>query len=153
MDVHSRFRTGAYGDVVPRFNERFILSLGSIKNCLLVDDKLNILPLSKHAKNIVPIEGSLGKLRVEDSPQLKELKDSLSETQPIGTLVETARTVDQAKAIMTFVEAISEKNLRSTVSLTAARGRGSLLQWALLLRQPWRMGIAIFSSHLQARKI
>ena len=24
MDVHSRFRTGAYGDVVPRFNERFI---------------------------------------------------------------------------------------------------------------------------------
>lgn len=30
----------------------------------------------------------------------------------------------QAKAVLTFVEAISEKTLRSTVTLTAARGRG-----------------------------
>ena len=34
------------------------------------------------------------------------------------------RTLDQAKAILTFIEAISEKNLRSTVALTASRGRG-----------------------------
>ena len=133
MDVHTRFRTGAYGDIVPRFNERFILSLGSVKNCLLLDDKLNILPLSKHAKNIVPIAGSLGKVNVEDSAPLKELKESLAETQPIGALVETARTMDQAKAIMTFVEAISEKTLRSTVSLTAARGRGKSASMGLAI--------------------
>lgn len=30
----------------------------------------------------------------------------------------------QAKAVLKFVEAISEKSLRSTVALTAARGRG-----------------------------
>src|SRR5262249_13201817 len=30
----------------------------------------------------------------------------------------------QAKAVLTFVEAISDKSLRSTVALTAARGRG-----------------------------
>lgn len=30
----------------------------------------------------------------------------------------------QAKAVMTFIEAISEKSLRSTVTLTAGRGRG-----------------------------
>lgn len=30
----------------------------------------------------------------------------------------------QAKAVLKFVEAISEKTLRSTVTLTAARGRG-----------------------------
>ena len=35
-----------------------------------------------------------------------------------------SRTLDQAKALLKFVEAISEKSLRSTVSLTAARGRG-----------------------------
>eukprot|EP00943_MAST-04B_sp_MAST-4B-sp1_P001678 g1678.t1 len=133
MDVHTRFRTGAYGDIVPRFNERFILSLGSVKNCLLLDDKLNILPLSKHAKNIVPMEGSLGKFNMEDSAPLKELKDSLAETQPIGALVETAKTMDQAKAIMTFVEAISEKTLRSTVSLTAARGRGKSASMGLAI--------------------
>lgn len=30
----------------------------------------------------------------------------------------------QAKAVLKFVEAISEKTLRTTVALTAARGRG-----------------------------
>jgi len=30
----------------------------------------------------------------------------------------------QAKAVITFLDAISEKTLRSTVALTAARGRG-----------------------------
>lgn len=32
--------------------------------------------------------------------------------------------VPQAKAVLKFVEAISEKTLQSTVTLTAARGRG-----------------------------
>lgn len=35
-----------------------------------------------------------------------------------------AKTLDQAKALTVFVEAISEKTLRNTVTLTAARGRG-----------------------------
>ena len=47
MDVHSRYRTESSGDVVPRFNERFILSLGGCANCLVCDDELNILPLSR----------------------------------------------------------------------------------------------------------
>lgn len=42
----------------------------------------------------------------------------------MGPLIEVSGTVDQAKAIVTFVEAIAEKTLRSTVALTAARGRG-----------------------------
>lgn len=32
--------------------------------------------------------------------------------------------MDQAKAVLTFAEAIAEKTLRSTVALTAGRGRG-----------------------------
>jgi N-acetyltransferase 10 len=65
--------------------------------------------------------------KVEESAaekELKELKLSLKDTEPIGSLISAARTLDQAKAVLTFVEAISEKTLRSTVSLTAARGRG-----------------------------
>jgi N-acetyltransferase 10 len=56
MDVHSRFRTSSYNDIVPRFNERFLLSLALCKNCLVLDDDLNILPLSSHIKNIKPIK-------------------------------------------------------------------------------------------------
>ncbi|ODQ51068.1 DUF699-domain-containing protein [Saitoella complicata NRRL Y-17804] len=125
MDIHSRYRTESRHDVTARFNERFLLSLGSCENCLVVDDELNVLPISggKTVKPLPPVspedvEGSGVK------KELKELKESLQDTQPVGALVTQARTVDQARAVLTFVEAIAEKTLRSTVTLTAGRGRG-----------------------------
>jgi len=42
--------------VVPRFNERFMLSLANCRSCLLMDDELNILPTSSHAKSLKPVE-------------------------------------------------------------------------------------------------
>ena len=57
-------------------------------------------------------------------PELTTLKTSLADTPHVGSLVELTKTIDQAKAVMSFLDAISEKTLRSTVSLTAARGRG-----------------------------
>jgi len=56
--------------------------------------------------------------------ELKDLKESLEDTKPVGELVKLAKTLDQAQAILTFVDAIAEKTLSSTVTLTAARGRG-----------------------------
>ncbi|NXR14215.1 NAT10 acetyltransferase, partial [Semnornis frantzii] len=125
MDVHSRYRTEAHQDVVGRFNERFILSLASCKNCIVLDDQLNILPISSHVANITPVppRSQEDNLRPQDL-ELKELKESLQDTQPVGVLVDGCKTLDQAKAVLKFIEAISEKTLRSTVALTAARGRG-----------------------------
>ncbi|KAI9996407.1 hypothetical protein PInf_014094 [Phytophthora infestans] len=125
MDVHARFRTESHQDVVARFNERFILSLASCERCVVLDDELNVLPISKHTRKIEPLppRDSAAEL-TKDELELQELKTSLRETQPVGALVEQARTLDQAKAILTFVEAVSEKTLRSTVALTAGRGRG-----------------------------
>ena len=42
-------------DVVCRFNERFILSLASNKKCLVIDDQLNVLPVSSHARHLAPV--------------------------------------------------------------------------------------------------
>ena len=124
MDVHSRYRTEAHNDVVARFNERFILSLGSCESCLVVDDELNVLPISG-GKNVTQLPPPISEDReTPKSKELKDIKESLAETQPIGPLLAMSRTVDQAKALLTFVDAISEKTLRSTVTLTAARGRG-----------------------------
>ncbi|CAG8782843.1 35520_t:CDS:2, partial [Racocetra persica] len=124
MDVHSRYRTEAHDDVIARFNERFILSLGSCENCLVVDDELNVLPISA-GKNVKPLQLKSSEESMSDKQiELKEFKASLADTQPVGLLVATAKTLDQGKAIHTFIEAISEKKLRSTVTLTAARGRG-----------------------------
>ena len=123
MDVHSRYRTEAHGDVTARFNERFLLSVSGCDACLVVDDELNVLPISA-ARSIKPASASKLEETPEREKELKELKESLKDTPPIGTLISTAKTVDQARAILTFIEAIAEKTLRSTVALTAARGRG-----------------------------
>ncbi|KAJ9615289.1 N-acetyltransferase 10 [Cladophialophora chaetospira] len=125
MDVHSRYRTEAHDDVVARFNERFILSLGNCESCLVVDDELNVLPISggKNVQPLPPPATEADRSRPEQK-ELKEIKDSLADSKPVGPLLALSRTVDQAKALLTFVDAISEKTLRSTVTLTAARGRG-----------------------------
>ncbi|KAF8587760.1 DUF699-domain-containing protein [Ramaria rubella] len=123
MDVHARYRTSSHDSVVARFNERFILSLGSCEDCLVLDDELNVLPISR-GKDIVPLEDDGVKGRGKVESELKELKDGLADIKPVGELVKLAKTIDQAQAVLTFVDAIAEKTLSSTVTLTAARGRG-----------------------------
>ncbi|KAJ6257796.1 hypothetical protein Dda_7585 [Drechslerella dactyloides] len=125
MDVHSRYRTEAHGDVVARFNERFILSLGDCQSCLVIDDEMNVLPISgaRHVKQLPPASADSEK----DSKSKKELdavKELVADVQPTASLVNLAKTADQAQALLTFIKAITEKTLRSTVTLTAARGRG-----------------------------
>ena len=147
MDVHSRFRTEAYHDIVPRFNERFILSLSECNSCLVLDDELNILPIS-NAVNQIPLssqefggggEGASSNNNNTDlsghkiDPELKKLKDSLIDTPYLGVLVEQCKTVDQAKAVLSFLDAVSEKSQRGVVSLTAARGRGKSASIGLCL--------------------
>lgn len=125
MDVHSRYRTEAHDDVVARFNERFILSLGACESCLVVDDELNVLPISG-GKNVqqLPPQTTDDKDNDPRMQELKQIKASLADNNLVGPLLALSKTVDQAKALLTFVDAISEKTLRSTVTLTAARGRG-----------------------------
>ncbi|XXQ37679.1 RNA cytidine acetyltransferase [Plasmodiophora brassicae] len=120
MDVHNRFRTESHQDVVGRFNERFILSLAHCRECLVVDDELNILPISSHARSLTPVAG--GSTPIDD--ELTSLQVSLADTPPISHLVNMCRTSDQAKALMQLVNCIQEADTRSIISLTAARGRG-----------------------------
>ena len=132
MDVHARYRTQSSADVVPRFNERFILSLAKCQNCLVCDDELNVLPVSKrtlHSLSPGQVEkGDAGEVIMrekKDDIELRELKESLIETPHVGALVDLAKTLDQAKALLVFLEACSEKTSNSsTVAMTASRGRG-----------------------------
>jgi N-acetyltransferase 10 len=99
-----------------------------------MDDELNILPISSYIENIKPILEvpkvhfcflfSHCKKYSAAATELAEVKSSLKDTEPVGSIISKASSLDQAKAILVFVEAISEKTLRSTVSLTAPRGRG-----------------------------
>ena len=159
MDAHARFRTEAHSDVQPRFNERFILSLASNPSCLVLDDELNVLPISTHCRAIKPVasadeaDGQGGEAAAAawsvsangarvDSPELKSLKASLRETQPVGSIVSKVASLDQAKAVLTFVEAAAEKSLRTTVALTAGRGRGKSAALGLSLAAAIAYGYA-----------
>ncbi|XP_018570296.2 RNA cytidine acetyltransferase, partial [Anoplophora glabripennis] len=122
MDVHQRFRTEAHQNVICRFNERFLLSLAACTHCLVVDDQLTVLPMSSHNINVTSVE-NLHELS-QNEVELSNLKDQFKDAQPIGVLVNLSKTCDQAKVLLKFIESISEKSLKTTVSLTAARGRG-----------------------------
>jgi N-acetyltransferase 10 len=142
MDVHARYRTESAADVIPRFNERFILSLGKCHNCLICDDELNILPLSKRSLQQLGKEektyrrGDAGEVIVPqtvENQELKDLQESLADTPHIGVLVELTKTLDQAKALLVFMDACAEKTSKSTVAMTAARGRGKSAAMGLCL--------------------
>ncbi|KAK9670526.1 hypothetical protein RND81_13G207500 [Saponaria officinalis] len=125
MDVHERYRTESHSEAAGRFNERFLLSIASCKACVVMDDELNILPISSHIRTIAPIpveEDSEGLSEAERN--LKNLKEDLNEDFPVGPLIKKCCTLDQGKAVITFLDAILDKTLRSTVALLAARGRG-----------------------------
>ncbi|KAJ0098187.1 hypothetical protein Patl1_27624 [Pistacia atlantica] len=125
MDVHERFRTESHSEAAGRFNERFLLSLASCKACVVMDDELNVLPISSHIRSItaVPVkEDSEGLSEAERD--LKNLKEQLNDDFPAGPLIKKCCTLDQGKAVITFLDAILDKTLRSTVALLAARGRG-----------------------------
>ncbi|KAG2711709.1 hypothetical protein I3760_04G089400 [Carya illinoinensis] len=125
MDVHERFRTESHSEAVGRFNERFLLSIASCKACVVMDDELNILPVSSHIKSIspVPVREDFEGLS-EAERDLKNLKEQLNDDIPVGPLIRKCCTLDQGKAVITFLDAILDKTLRSTVALLAARGRG-----------------------------
>lgn len=121
MDVHARYRTESHQDVVSRFNERFILSLIDCKSSCIIDDRFNVLPVCSHILNIESVP------KIDTNlvdPELLELRESMANKQPIGSLVNLCRTVDQANAVIKFTDTLLKKTSRSTVSLTAARGRG-----------------------------
>jgi len=88
-----------------------------------MDDSLNVLPLSASVAAIAPVDPSLAKETAEEI-ELQALKASLKDTQPVGVLINCCKTLDQGKALLKFIDAVSEKSLNATVSLTAARGRG-----------------------------
>nr|CAB3464343.1 unnamed protein product [Digitaria exilis] len=125
MDVHERFRTESHTQAAARFNERFLLSIASCKACVVMDDELNILPISSHMKFIPPVtnnEDSEGLSKRER--ELKDIKDQLREDFPVGPLIAKCCTLDQGNAVINFLDSILDKSLRNTVALLAARGRG-----------------------------
>ncbi|CAK1542672.1 unnamed protein product [Leptosia nina] len=120
MDVHSRFKTDAHDTVVNRFNERFLLSLADNPRCLVLDDALNVLPISSKTAQVDPVDAVPERI----NPKLTELIQSLSDSPPAGPLVALCRTHEQATALIALIDTLADKQSRPPHCLTASRGRG-----------------------------
>lgn len=147
MDAHRRFRTASTDEApVARFNERFLLSLSACKDCLLLDDELNVLPVSR-GRDIRPLPetqssqstGGVGaavrhdKAWREREDQLAALRADVAATKVVGDVIRHAKTLDQATAILTVLDVLASSSLSTTVTLTAGRGRGKSAALGLCL--------------------
>jgi N-acetyltransferase 10 len=115
-----------------------VLSLANCATAILVDDELNILPTSSHIRAIEAVpsneDGAAANAPgAEAAAELASLKESMAESVPGGPLTSACRSLDQARALLTFLDVASDKVLRSTVALTAARGRGKSASMGLAI--------------------
>ena len=144
MDVHSRYRGSSDAAVVPRFNERFVLSLADCGRCLVLDDELNVLPLSRRhvARFEAPAPDAAAPPSEAVAAEIADLAETLADAPPAGQLVAKARTLDQARAILSFIDALAERRSRSVTTLTAPRGRGKSAALGLCLAAAVATGYA-----------
>ncbi|GET87681.1 hypothetical protein, conserved [Leishmania tarentolae] len=131
MDVHARYRTETKKEVVPRFNERFLLSLTDCDTAMCVDDDLNVLPITQKMKSYgksrksdaydsdLAVQG-----RLQHEVDLANVKEKLKPSEDVGPLVQLCQTMDQAKTVLSLMQTVMEKRLDSTCVVTAGRGRG-----------------------------
>ncbi|KPI89073.1 hypothetical protein ABL78_1809 [Leptomonas seymouri] len=131
MDVHARYRTESQKDIVPRFNERFLLSLTDCDTAMCVDDDLNVLPITQKMKTYgknkkgdaydadLAVQG-----RLQHEVDLNNVKEKLKVSADVGPLVQLCQTMDQAKTVLSLMQTVMEKRLDSTSVVTAGRGRG-----------------------------
>ena len=144
MDMHRKYRTDenqatSAPGVEPRFNERFILSLGQCKNCIVMDDEMNILPLSSATLNSLAdskesssLSEEVARRKEAERSEIDQVSKMANNIKPVGEIViGMSRTSDQAKAVLQFTQTLnsastgsSTSSMRRLVCLTSGRGRG-----------------------------
>ncbi|KAF8570268.1 hypothetical protein P879_03166 [Paragonimus westermani] len=126
MDVHARYRTEAHQDTGCRFNERFLLSLTSNTRCLVLDDRWQVLPLSKKVLNSINVRTEAKTtFLTTDQQELQRLKVSLVEDgSPFAPVIKLCVTLDQARSLIQFCASVaytSQTSLGSGSSVVSSR--------------------------------
>ena len=96
-----------------------------------MDDEMNLLPINSSVNEIEPISKEEALFYEKKDIELEHLKKSLADNEIVGPLVNEAKTLDQAKVIMTYVDVLNDKTARNTVFLSASRGRGKSVAMGL----------------------
>ena len=144
MDMHKKYRNDEPGSAPmgaePRFNERFILSLANCNNCIVMDDEMNILPIStstlsslaESKDDSASLADTIAARNSQERSEIAAVSKLACSIKPVGeVVVEMSRTSDQAKAVLEFTQTLSSaasasstSSIRRLVCLTSGRGRG-----------------------------
>jgi N-acetyltransferase 10 len=123
LEIYNNFRNQTVKTITSRFLDRFFLSL---KNCdlfLSINNKLEVCPEFKKNGFLKIKERNLP-FQKDNSNLLIELIKNLNQMEPLASLISKTKTFDQARAFLSFSEAIADKKKFSTILLTSGRGRG-----------------------------
>lgn len=124
INVYKSWNSHAFTAITSRFIKNFIFSISNCPTFLHLNKENDF---SKNLKVI--FHGNLDKINSDSRNEkkkklLQELLKNTNNMEPLTSLLSKTKTFDQARALLTFIEVISTKNLISTVILTSSRGRG-----------------------------
>uniref|UniRef100_A0A3B0MNS2 RNA cytidine acetyltransferase n=1 Tax=Theileria annulata TaxID=5874 RepID=A0A3B0MNS2_THEAN len=132
MDAHSKLCSYRHDKVEPRFVRRFVLSLSSSKNTMVVDDELNILPICKG--------GLTNEVKKDPKKKLNKLLNKLNSEEfshedylVLKKLSTLAVTYSQLKSLISLLNIILEESDRKIVTILSDRGRGKSATIGLFL--------------------
>ncbi|GBE59212.1 ATPase domain containing protein [Babesia ovata] len=143
MDIHAKLVSHGHSTIEPRFVKRFIYSLASARNTIVVDDELNVLPIAKMTLS------DLTKSRSDKKLSKLQLSLSSSEEDALEMKILTKISTlcikhGQLKALITLFNAVSKgAEIQQRLNITtiiSARGRGKSATIGLFLSSALNMG-------------
>ncbi|GFE53064.1 tRNA(Met) cytidine acetyltransferase [Babesia ovis] len=143
MDIHAKLVSHGHSTVEPRFVKRFIYSLSTACNTIVVDDELNVLPIAKMKLSELSKSKSDKKLNKLQLSLSSSEEDAL-EMQLLTKISTLCIKHGQLKAIITLFNAVSKgaeivQRLNIT-TIISARGRGKSATIGLFLSAALNMG-------------
>ncbi|EDO08001.1 GNAT acetyltransferase 2 family protein [Babesia bovis T2Bo] len=143
MDIHAKLVSHGHNTIEPRFVKRFIYSLSTACNTIVVDDELNVLPIAKMKLSDLPKNRSdkkLSKLQLS----LASSEEDAHEMQLLTKLSTLCIKHGQLKAIISLFNVVSKgaeivQRLNIT-TIISARGRGKSATIGLFLSAALNMG-------------
>ena len=125
LEIYKNWNSHTFSKITSRFIKNFIFSITECQTFIHLSE--DIVGFSKKIKLIHC--GDVSKIHIsskvnEKKKLYEELMANTANMEPLSSLLAKTKTFDQARALLTFIEVISNKKSYSTVILTSPRGRG-----------------------------
>mmetsp|Transcript_10053 Transcript_10053/g.23518 ORF Transcript_10053/g.23518 Transcript_10053/m.23518 type:complete len:328 (-) Transcript_10053:3498-4481(-) len=123
LEIYNNFKNQTVKTITSRFLDRFFLSLRECDTFLSIDNRLQICP-EYQKSGFLRNKNEKKNILENSNTLLVELIKNLGQMEPLSSLLSKTKTFDQARAFLSFSEAIADKKKLSTILLTSGRGRG-----------------------------